>query len=84
MYVSNSSAACAWRRHKECGGPFGKKIIKLGCEYALLSTPDFDPSIAIDNLRSATMFSHETVGGLSACTPVNGWSNIIVPGILYF
>ncbi|XP_044009153.1 chromatin-remodeling ATPase INO80-like isoform X1 [Aphidius gifuensis] len=79
LYVSDSSAACAWKRHEECGGPFGKKIIKLGCEYALLSTPDFEPSIAVDNLRSATMFSHETVGGLSACTPVNGWSNIIVP-----
>lgn len=30
--------------------------------------------------RTST-FSYEPLGGLSACNPINGWSNIIVPGM---
>lgn len=29
-------------------------------------------------------FSVEPHGGISACTPINGWSNIIVPGKNFF
>ncbi|OAD54335.1 DNA helicase INO80 [Eufriesea mexicana] len=54
LYVSNSSAACAWRRHEECGGNFRMT-------------------------QTTSSFSVEPNGGISACTPINGWSNIIVP-----
>ncbi|KAK0088895.1 hypothetical protein PV325_010346 [Microctonus aethiopoides] len=79
MYVSSSAAACAWRRHETCGGTFGQKVLWMGCEKALLSTPEYEPSVGVEQLQCATMFSYETLGGLSACTPVNGWSDIIVP-----
>ncbi|XP_063977113.1 chromatin-remodeling ATPase INO80 isoform X2 [Diachasmimorpha longicaudata] len=79
LYVSNSAAACAWRQHEECGGAFGQMVLRIGCEQALISSPEIEPLIGLSNLKTATMFSHESAGGLTACTPVNGWSNIIIP-----
>ncbi|XP_020277600.1 putative DNA helicase Ino80 isoform X2 [Pseudomyrmex gracilis] len=72
LYVSNSSAVCAWKRHEECGGQFGQKVLRLGCERAL--------SENASGIRAGrTTFCYQPRGGLSACTPVNGWSHIIVP-----
>lgn len=74
LYVSNSSAACAWKRHEECGGPFGQRLLWLGCERAF--------SEETSGVRAGrTKFCYQPQGGLSACAPVNGWSHIIVPGI---
>ncbi|XP_017878637.1 chromatin-remodeling ATPase INO80 isoform X2 [Ceratina calcarata] len=76
LYVSNSSAACAWRIHEECGGKFGQQLVWLGCERALsLSQDNFKTRIG----QTTVTFSVEPQGGISACTPINGWSNIIVP-----
>jgi len=76
LYVSSSSAACAWKRHEECGGRFGQKLLWLGCERAL--------SEETSNVRICqTKFCYQPQGGLSACAPVNGWSHIIVPGKMY-
>ncbi|XP_076167632.1 chromatin-remodeling ATPase INO80 [Ptiloglossa arizonensis] len=78
LYVSSSSAACAWRRHEECGGKFGQRLLWLGCEQALSTLPSLEsssPRIA----QTTSTFSVQSHGGLSACTPINGWSNIIVP-----
>lgn len=80
LYVSDSGAACAWRRHEQCGGTFGHKVLRIGCEPALISSPDIDPLIGVQDFKTCTMFSHEPPGGLAACTPINGWSNIIIPG----
>ncbi|XP_034174999.1 chromatin-remodeling ATPase INO80 [Osmia lignaria lignaria] len=78
LYVSNSSAACAWRRHEECGGKFGQRLLWLGCEQAL-SDPLSQESLASQVVQTVSTFSVEPHGGISACTPINGWSNIIVP-----
>ncbi|KZC05466.1 Putative DNA helicase Ino80 [Dufourea novaeangliae] len=59
LYVSNSAAACAWKRHEEC------------------ETSSFRIT------QTTSTFSVESQGGISACTPINGWSNIIVPGKFY-
>lgn len=78
LYVTNSAAACAWRRHEECGGPFGQKVLWLGYEQALLlSSQQGSSNMRIE--RTSLILSHESPGGLSACSPINGWSNIIVP-----
>ncbi|XP_066594162.1 chromatin-remodeling ATPase INO80 isoform X2 [Prorops nasuta] len=76
LYVSNSSATCAWKRHEECGGPFGQRLLWLGCDRTLLH-PEENLSNRFAQVPS--MFSYESPGGLSACSPINGWSNIIVP-----
>ncbi|XP_076291409.1 chromatin-remodeling ATPase INO80 isoform X2 [Lasioglossum baleicum] len=76
LYVSNSGAACAWRRHEECGGKFGQQLLWLGCERAL-SISQGATSFRI--MQTTPTFSVEPQGGLSACTPINGWSTIIVP-----
>nr|XP_031835468.1 chromatin-remodeling ATPase INO80 [Nomia melanderi] len=78
LYVSNSGAACAWRRHEECGGKFGQRLLWLGCERALSISSSQE--VANSRIMQTTpTFSVEPHGGLSACTPINGWSNIIVP-----
>ncbi|XP_012284953.1 putative DNA helicase Ino80 isoform X2 [Orussus abietinus] len=77
LYVSSSSAACAWRRHEECGGNFGQKVLWLGCSKALLPSILQAPSIVRMGLTPT--FSYEIPGGLTGCAPINGWSNIIVP-----
>ncbi|XP_076633272.1 chromatin-remodeling ATPase INO80 [Colletes latitarsis] len=77
LYVSSSSAACAWRRHEECGGKFGQRLLWLGCEQALSTSLQENCSPHLT--QSPLTFSVQTQGGLSACTPINGWSNIIVP-----
>lgn len=77
LYVSNSAAACAWRRHEECGGKFGQRLLWLGCERALISSSQESSTSRV--LQTVSTFSVETQGGISACTPINGWSNIIVP-----
>ncbi|XP_034946860.1 chromatin-remodeling ATPase INO80 [Chelonus insularis] len=86
LYISNSSAAWAWKKHETCGGSFGQYVLWMGCEQALrlmsLNQDYQDPSgVNVQNLRNSLtpMFSHEPLGGLSACKPVNGWSNIIIP-----
>ena len=79
MYVSNSSAACAWRRHEECGGKFGQQLLWLGCERAL-SIASLQENSNFRMTQTTSTFSVEPNGGISACTPINGWSNIIVPG----
>uniref|UniRef100_A0A0C9S052 Chromatin-remodeling ATPase INO80 n=1 Tax=Fopius arisanus TaxID=64838 RepID=A0A0C9S052_9HYME len=79
LYVSNSSAACAWRQHEECGGAFGQRVLRIGCEPALISSSEIEPLIGVPDLKTATMFSYEPPGGLAACAPINGWSNIIIP-----
>ncbi|KAJ8686508.1 hypothetical protein QAD02_022302 [Eretmocerus hayati] len=75
IYISNSSAARTWKRHEECGNSFVRKILWLGCDLSH-STPANHV-----NMRSIlpSRFSHQQVGGLTACRPLNGWSNIIVP-----
>ncbi|EZA60837.1 Putative DNA helicase INO80 complex-like protein [Ooceraea biroi] len=73
LYVSNSSAACAWKRHEECGGPFGQRLLWLGCERALS-----DETSGV-HAGQTLKFCYQPQGGLSACAPVNGWSHIIVP-----
>lgn len=80
MYVSNSSAACAWRRHEECGGKFGQQLLWLGCERALSIASSQENSNFRISTQTTSTFSVEPNGGISACTPINGWSNIIVPG----
>ncbi|KAK2584287.1 hypothetical protein KPH14_006689 [Odynerus spinipes] len=77
LYVSNSSAACAWKRHEDCGGAFGQTLLWFGYERAV-SLSSQDNSSARVRHRTST-FLYEPLGGLSACTPINGWSNIIVP-----
>lgn len=77
LYVSNSSAACVWKRHEECGGPFGQRLLWLGCERAL---SEKESCIRVGQTMST--FCYQPQGGLSACAPLNGWSHIIVPGIL--
>lgn len=79
LYVSSSTAACAWKRHEECGGLFGQKLLWFGCERALSSSGK-NSSIRVGQTTST--FCYQSLGGLSACAPVNGWSNIIVPGTL--
>ncbi|XP_029678503.1 chromatin-remodeling ATPase INO80 isoform X2 [Formica exsecta] len=74
LYVSNSSAACAWKRHEECGGPFGQRLLWLGCERAL-----FEEKSCIRAGQTMSTFCYQSQGGLSACAPLNGWSHIIVP-----
>ncbi|PBC32751.1 Putative DNA helicase Ino80 [Apis cerana cerana] len=78
LYVSNSSAACAWRRHEECGGKFGQQLLWLGCERAL-SIASLQENSNFRMTQTTSTFSVEPNGGISACTPINGWSNIIVP-----
>ncbi|XP_043265252.1 chromatin-remodeling ATPase INO80 isoform X1 [Colletes gigas] len=78
LYVSSSSAACAWRRHEECGGKFGQRLLWLGCEQALSAT-SLQENSSPHLTQSPLTFTVQTQGGLSACTPINGWSNIIVP-----
>ncbi|KAG7207458.1 hypothetical protein KM043_009093 [Ampulex compressa] len=78
LYVSNSSAACAWRRHEDCGGQFGQRLLWLGCERTL-SYPMSQENTSIRAKYMTSSFSYEPQGGLSVCTPINGWSNIIVP-----
>lgn len=78
LYVSSSSASCAWRRHEECGGKFGQRLLWLGCERAL-SVPSSQQNFSSRIAQTSTTFSVEPQGGISACTPINGWSNIIVP-----
>lgn len=79
LYVSNSSAACAWRRHEECGGKFGQQLLWLGCERALSIASSQENSNFRISTQTTSTFSVEPNGGISACTPINGWSNIIVP-----
>ncbi|XP_018355719.1 PREDICTED: putative DNA helicase Ino80 isoform X1 [Trachymyrmex septentrionalis] len=74
LYVSNSSAACAWKRHEECGGPFGQRLLWLGCERALS-----EEKLGIRVSQTMSTFCYQPQGGLSACAPINGWSHIIVP-----
>ncbi|EFN73818.1 Putative DNA helicase Ino80 [Camponotus floridanus] len=74
LYVSNSSAACAWKRHEECGGPFGQRLLWLGCERALS-----EKKLCIRAGQTMSTFCYQPQGGLSACAPLNGWSHIIVP-----
>ncbi|EFN75626.1 Putative DNA helicase Ino80 [Harpegnathos saltator] len=76
LYVSSSSAACAWKRHEECGGLFGQRLLWFGCERAL-SSSEKNSSVCVGQTTST--FCYQPLGGLSACAPVNGWSNIIVP-----
>lgn len=78
LYVSNSFAACAWRRHEECGGKFGQRLLWLGCERAL-SVVSLQENSSFHISQMTSTFSVEPRGGISACTPINGWSNIIVP-----
>ncbi|XP_047347049.1 chromatin-remodeling ATPase INO80 isoform X1 [Vespa velutina] len=78
LYVSNSSAACAWKRHEDCGGPFGQTLLWFGYERAISLSESQDNSNMRVRHRTST-FSYEPLGGLSACNPINGWSNIIVP-----
>ncbi|XP_050471357.1 chromatin-remodeling ATPase INO80 [Bombus huntii] len=78
LYVSNSSAACAWRRHEECGGKFGQRLLWFGCERAFSITASQENS-SFRLTQMTSTFSVEPHGGISACTPINGWSNIIVP-----
>lgn len=77
LYVSSSSAACGWRRHEECGGLFGQRLLWFGCERALTSSVENSAIRAVQ-----TTFCYQPQGGLSACAPLNGWSNIIIPGII--
>lgn len=79
LYVSSSSAACAWRRHEECGGKFGQRLLWLGCERAF-SVSSLQDSSSCCISQTTSTFAVEPRGGISACTPLNGWSNIIVPG----
>ncbi|XP_046478715.1 chromatin-remodeling ATPase INO80 isoform X1 [Neodiprion pinetum] len=77
LYVSSSSAASAWRRHEECGGVIGQRMLWLGCERALLCPPH---SMSMGSrIAVPSTFSYNPPGGLLACTPINGWSNIIIP-----
>ncbi|CAG5097979.1 Similar to Ino80: Chromatin-remodeling ATPase INO80 (Drosophila melanogaster) [Cotesia congregata] len=89
LYVSSSSAAYAWKRHEACAGPFGQNVLWTGFERTLRN---FDTDVEsfhktsvsqiniLDNSPASIVdFSYESLGGLAACHPVNGWSNIIVP-----
>ncbi|XP_043490017.1 chromatin-remodeling ATPase INO80 isoform X2 [Polistes fuscatus] len=78
LYVSNSSAACAWRRHEDCGGPFGQTLLWFGYERAI-SLSESQDNLNMRVKHRTSTFSYEPLGGLSACNPINGWSNIIVP-----
>ncbi|XP_043288526.1 chromatin-remodeling ATPase INO80 isoform X2 [Venturia canescens] len=72
LYVSSSAASCAWKRHEECGGSFGQNVIWNGCEKALALANQY-------RNQMVPMFEPDPPGGLSACAPINGWSNIVVP-----
>ncbi|XP_033207713.1 chromatin-remodeling ATPase INO80 [Belonocnema kinseyi] len=78
LYVSSSAASCAWKRHEECGGLFGQFVLWLGCERALNLTP-LQGRIGPRIESTSSTFSYHKPGGLVACAPINGWSNIIVP-----
>ncbi|XP_020707997.2 chromatin-remodeling ATPase INO80 isoform X2 [Athalia rosae] len=77
LYVSKSRAACAWRRHEECGGLMGQRMVWLGCERAL-QYPPHSTSMG-SRIAVPCTFSYSPPGGLQACSPINGWSNIIIP-----
>lgn len=78
LYVSNSAASCAWRRHEECGGLVGQRILWMGCEKAFNLSP-FEEKLGPRMISTSSTFSYQQIGGLAVCTPINGWSNIIVP-----
>lgn len=80
--MSSSAASCAWKRHEECGGLFGQFVLWLGCERALNLTP-LQGTIGPRIESTSSTFSYHKPGGLVACAPINGWSNIIVPGISF-
>ncbi|XP_015604273.1 putative DNA helicase Ino80 isoform X2 [Cephus cinctus] len=79
LYVSSSAASCGWRRHEECGGPFGQCVLRYGCERAVQLPSEHRMSYLRPEQANNLTFSHDPPGGLSVSSPINGWSNIIVP-----
>lgn len=74
--MSHCSAARASRRQEECRDLYAKKVLIFGCDMAQ------NLPVHCTNVRSIlpTQFSYQQLGGLAISRPLNGWSNIIVPG----
>ncbi|CAB0038453.1 unnamed protein product [Trichogramma brassicae] len=77
LYVNHSPAAHSWRQHEDCGGLTGKRVLWLGSDLA--ENSPVNPRVHYTRISSSMHFTSDRIGGLSACKPQNGWSNIIVP-----
>ncbi|XP_014219973.1 putative DNA helicase Ino80 isoform X2 [Copidosoma floridanum] len=74
IYISHCTAARAQKRQEDCGDAFNQRLLWLGCELA-----ENIPSHVHARSVLPTQFSYQQIGGLTACKPSKGWSNILVP-----
>lgn len=77
LYVHHATAVNAWKRHEDCGGYLGQRILWQGCDFSKM-----EPSRRFLRSVLPTSFNFDPPGGLIASRPVNGWSNIVIPGNL--
>lgn len=76
IYICNCTVTRALKRQEECGDEFIQRLLWLGCELA----DNMPLHRAHARIVLPTRFSHQQIGGLTACKPITGWSNILVPG----